>query len=656
MASGLLFGTSFRRLQTEARGGLRARDSSPMKTGCLALAVFSFCAGGATPAVALTPVAAQHGMVVSSEQNASEAGVEIMKAGGNAVDAAVAVGFALAVTHPWAGNIGGGGFMLIRMASGEMAFVDYREEAPAKAARNMYLDAQGNLVPQASIVGALAVGVPGTVAGLALAEQKYGKLDLARVMEPATRLAGQGFPVSYGLAESLKDSQGLLQKFRDSRRIFLRDGKPYEPGEILRQPELAGTLKRIAAQGPDGFYKGPVAQAIVATMEKYHGLITADDLAGYQAKLRPPIVGHFRGYTIVSAPPPSSGGIALLEMLNILEPLELGSADSYPSMHLMVEAMRRAYADRAAYLGDADFVKVPVTGLTSPEYAAKLRQEILETKPDSPVAAGKPTGWEEESSTTHYSVVDADGDAVSNTYTLNGGYGSGVTVEGAGFLLNNEMDDFAAKPGSPNMFGLVQGEANAIAPHKRPLSSMTPTIVLENESVREDETRGSGRGTREQDGTRDSRLGTREEEWSQANVGLSGPGSSASGTEGKKADVPSRIPSPEPRAPVRLVLGSPGGGTIINTVLEVLLDVLAFKMDVREAVTLPRFHDQWMPDKLVLENWGFSSDTIDKLKEAGYQVSVRGHLGECQAIEINPRTGWRFGAADPRGDGRAVGY
>jgi len=535
-------------------------------------------------------------MVVSSEQHASEAGVEIMKVGGNAVDAAVAVGFALAVTHPFAGNIGGGGFMLIRMASGEAVFVDYREEAPGKAAHNMYLDAQGNVVPQASIVGALAVGVPGTVAGLALAEQKYGKLGLSRVLEPAIRLAAEGFPVSYSLAESLKGSQRLLEKFSESRRIFLREGKPYEPGDIFQQPDLAATLRRIGAQGVDGFYKGPVAQAIVSTMEKYQGLIALDDLARYEAKLRAPVVGHFRGYTIVSAPPPSSGGVALLEMLNILEPLDLGAADSYPSMHLMVEAMRRAYADRAAYLGDTDFVKVPVAGLTSPEYAAKLREEILNTKPDSPVAAGKPAGWEEESSTTHYSVVDAEGNAVSNTYTLNGGYGSGVTVESAGFLLNDEMDDFAAKPGSPNMFGLVQGEANAIVPHKRPLSSMTPTIVLEQ----------SG--------------------------------------------------NPDSKGAVRLVLGSPGGGTIINTVLEVLLGVLAFKMDVREAVTLPRFHDQWMPDKLVLENWGFSSDTVDKLTQAGYQVSVRGHLGECQAIEIDPRSGWRFGAADPRGDGRAVGY
>ena len=614
-----------------------------MKAACWTFAIFSLCAWSAQPAGAFTPVAARNGMVVSSEQHASEAGVEIMKAGGNAVDAAVAVGFALAVTHPFAGNIGGGGFMLVRMASGEAVFVDYREEAPGKAARNMYLDAQGNLVPQASIVGALAVGVPGTVAGLALAEQKYGRLGLARVLEPAIRLAGQGFPVSYSLTESLQDSQRLLERFTDSHRIFLRDGKPYQAGEIFKQPELAETLRRIAAQGPDGFYKGPVAQAIVATMEKYHGLITLDDLAGYQAKLREPIVGHFRGYTIISAPPPSSGGIALLEMLNILEPLDLGSADSYASMHLMVESMRRAYADRAAYLGDTDFVKVPVAGLTSPEYAAKLRQEILEAKPDAPVAAGKPAGAEEESSTTHYSVVDADGNAVSNTYTLNGGYGSGVTAEGAGFLLNNEMDDFASKPGSPNMFGLVQGEANAIAPHKRPLSSMTPTIVV-------------GSDQWEKGGTRDSGLGPREEQGGKVRNETSGPGS-PTGTSGvQTANAAPRVPSPESRAPIRLVLGSPGGGTIINTVLEVLLDVLAFKMDVREAVTLPRFHDQWMPDKLIMENWGFSSDTVDKLKQAGYQVSLRGHLGECEAIAIDPQTGWRFGAADPRGDGRAVGY
>lgn len=512
----------------------------------------------------------------------------MLRAGGNAVDAAVATGFTLAVTHPAAGNIGGGGFMLIRRASGESVVVDYREQAPAAASRDMYLDAKGEANLEASTVGPLAVGVPGTVAGLALAEQKNGKLGLARVLEPAIRLAEQGFPVSYSFSETLREASELLSKFPESRRIFLRDGRPYEPGEIFKQPDLARTLREIARRGPKGFYTGRVARAIVATMEKHHGLMKLLDLEQYQAKLRPPLVGHFRGYEILTVPPPSSGGVGLIEMLNVLEPLELGPPNSFQAMRLIAETMRRAYADRAAYLGDADFVSVPVVGLTNPQYAAKLREAILEAKAQSPVQPGKPQVFE-SGQTTHYSVVDAEGNAISNTYTLNGGYGSGVTVEGAGFLLNNEMDDFAAKPGTPNMFGLVQGEANTIAPRKRPLSSMTPTIVLQ---------------------------------------------------DGK----------------VRLVLGSPGGGTIINTVLQVLLNVTVFKMDVREAVTSPRFHHQWNPDVLVLERWGFSADTLQKLREAGYKLALRDNIGECEAIEIDPRTGWRFGAADPRGDGKAVGY
>ncbi|HEV2492610.1 MAG TPA: gamma-glutamyltransferase [Terriglobia bacterium] len=559
------------------------------------------------PASAFEPVAARHGMVVTSEPLATDAGVEILQAGGNAVDAAVAVGFALAVTYPYAGNIGGGGFMLVRMATGDAAFIDYREEAPAAATRNMYLDPKGDVIPEASIVGARAVGVPGTVAGLALAEQKYGKLGLARVMAPAMRLAAEGFPVSYALARSLRGNRALLEKFEASRRIFLRDDKLYEPGEIFKQPELADTLRLIALTGPDGFYRGPTAQALLDTMTKYGGLITLADLAQYRAKVRQPLVGHFRGYTVLSAPPPSSGGVALVEMLNVLEPLDLGAPESYHSIELMTETMRRAYADRAAYLGDADFVSVPTGTLTSREYAAQLRAEILASKPDSPVKAGLSAAPAEGGQTTHFSVVDAKGNAVSNTYTLNAGYGSGVTVEGAGFLLNDEMDDFASKPGVPNMFGLIQSEANAIAPHKRPLSSMTPTIVLEEPRAL----------------------------WALM--------------------IPQGEPIPK-RHPLRLVLGSPGGGTIINTVLQVVLNVLVFKMDAREAVTAPRFHHQWMPDVLQMEDWGFSTDTLDKLKEAGYKLRVRGRIGECQAITVDPQTQWRFGAADPRGDGKAAGY
>jgi gamma-glutamyltranspeptidase/glutathione hydrolase len=544
-------------------------------------------------ATGLQPVAGRHEMVASSEPNATEAGVDILKAGGNAVDAAVAVGFALAVTHPFAGNIGGGGFMLVRLASGESAFVDYREEAPGAASHDMYLDSSGNPLASASQVGALASGVPGTVAGMALAERKYGKLGLSQVMQPAIRLASSGFDVSYALAQGLRSESEKLGNFDESRRIFLRDGKYYEAGEIFRQAELARTLEAIALHGPDAFYHGAVARQIAATMEKHHGLISVTDLAQYQAKIRDPLVGHFRGHTILTAPSPSSGGVGLIEMLNILEPLDLGPPDAYASMHLMIEAMRRAYADRAQYLGDADFVQVPVSGLISKNYAAGLRQQILDAKPDAPVRAGTPAPAE-SSTTTHYSVVDAEGNAVSNTYTLNAGYGSGLTVEGAGFLLNDEMDDFAAKPGSPNMFGLIQGEANAIAPRKRPLSSMTPTIVLED---------GAGGN--------------------------------------------------EPQ--LRLVLGSPGGGTIINTVLQVLLNVLVFKMDVQQAVTQPRFHNQWMPDQVLLERT-ISQDTVDRLQEAGYKVKQVEGIGDCQAIAVDLATGWRFGAADPRGGGRADGY
>lgn len=375
-------------------------------------------------------------MVASSEPLASQAGVQILQAGGNAIDAAVAVGFALAVTHPVAGNLGGGGFMLIRLADGESVVVDYRESAPAAAFRDMYLDSKGEPIPDESTVGALAAAVPGTVAGLVLAEKKYGKLGLARVLAPAISLARGGFKVSYGFSQSLRLDRDLLSKFDASRRIFLRDGRLYEPGETFRQPELARTLEAVARRGKDGFYRGEVARAILATMRKYHGLITEQDLAHYQPILRRPLVGHFRGYEILGAPPPSSGGVGLVEMLNILDPLDLGRPNSFQSIHLIAEAMRRAYADRAAYLGDADFVSVPVARLTDPDYAAKLRNEILHSKPDAPITGGNPGGFEGPQ-TTHYSIADAEGNAVANTYTLNNSYGSGVTVEGAGFLLND---------------------------------------------------------------------------------------------------------------------------------------------------------------------------------------------------------------------------
>ncbi len=347
----------------------------------------------ALPAYAFTPVAGRSGMVASSEPLASQAGVEILQAGGNAVDAAVAVGFALAVTFPQAGNLGGGGFMLIRMANGDAMVVDYREQAPAAATRGMYQDAQGNVIPGASTTGARAAGVPGTVMGLALAEEKYGHLGLARVMAPAIRLARNGFPVSYSLAQHFRSERALLEKFDGSRHIFLRDGNLYEPGAVFRQPDLARTLAAIAKRGPQAFYSGAAAKALVATMRKYNGLITREDLEHYQAKLRPPLVGHFRGFDILSVPPPSAGGTMLIEMLNVLEPLDLGTANSYASIHLLAETMRRAYADRASYMGDADFASVPVAGLTSPRYAAQLREEILRARPEAPVRPGRAAGF-----------------------------------------------------------------------------------------------------------------------------------------------------------------------------------------------------------------------------------------------------------------------
>jgi gamma-glutamyltranspeptidase / glutathione hydrolase len=411
------------------------------------------------------PIRTQHAMVVSIHHLAADAGVEIMREGGNAIDAAVATGFALAVVHPAAGNIGGGGFMLIRLHDGKSTFIDYREKAPQAARANMYLDAKGDVIPEASIVGYKAIGVPSSVAGMVYAEKKYGQLDLKRVMQPALRLARDGFVLSTEEAQELHDRE--LSLFPESKRIFQRDGNFYQPGEFLRQPDLARTLARIS-ENPDSFYHGDLAKEIAKAIRKGGGLVTQRDLANYQVKEREPVVGTYQDYTIISSPPPSSGGIALIEALNILEGYNLSRlGDRMPAeMHLIVEAYRRAYMDRGDYLGDPDSA-----GLKRP--AGFL--------PPPPRAASKTS---DHVNTTHYSVVDADGNAVSVTTTLNNSFGSGATAEGLGFLLNDEMDDFAAKQGVPNMFGLIQGPANAIAPGKRPLSSMTPTIVLRDGKLR----------------------------------------------------------------------------------------------------------------------------------------------------------------------------
>jgi gamma-glutamyltranspeptidase/glutathione hydrolase len=439
-------------------------------------------------------------MVVSVHRLASRAGAQMMKAGGNAVDAAVAVGFTLAVVYPEAGNLGGGGFMLIRTADSKIHFIDYREKAPAAATANMYLDAKGNVVEEASTVGYKAIGVPGSVAGMVYAEQKYGKLSLERVMAPAIKLARDGFVLA---AADAKDLQGeeVLARFPESKRIFQRDGNYYKAGELFKQPDLARTLQRIASQ-PDDFYHGAMARELAATMQKGGGLITADDLAQYEVKEREAVRGSYRGYEIISAPPPSSGGVTLIEILNILEGYDLGKLRGRPpqAVHLTVEAFRRAFFDRADFLGDPDFSRIPVAQLIDKRYAAAWRESIdpahasvskdlrrpaifseLEQYAELHSRTGARTSAiVEPNQTTHYSVVDPQGDAVAVTTTLNASFGSGVTAEGLGFLMNDEMDDFASKQGTPNMFGLIQGPANAIGPGKRPLSAMAPTIVLKD--------------------------------------------------------------------------------------------------------------------------------------------------------------------------------
>ncbi|HEY6212776.1 MAG TPA: gamma-glutamyltransferase [Vicinamibacterales bacterium] len=487
------------------------------------------------PLGARQPVHARHGMVVAMEATAADVGVAVLKRGGNAVDAAVAVGFALAVTHPFAGNLGGGGYMLVRLADGRNTFIDFRERAPEKASRDMYLDAKGELTRD-SVEGWRSSGVPGTVRGFEMAVAKYGKKSWAENMAPAIELASKGFPVSYALSESLKGSRSLARD-PESKRIFQKGGAFFDVGDTLVEPELAQTLERIAKNGAKEFYEGETAAKFADEMAKHAGLISKRDLAAYQAIERTPLTGQYRNYTIITAPPSSSGGIALLEMLGILNGTgyEKGGAGSASAIHYLAEAMRRAYADRNTYVGDPAFVKVPIAGLLDPAYLARLRASIdpVKATPSDQVQPGRPVG-SEHLETTHYSVVDGDGNAVAVTYTLNGGYGNGITVPGLGFLLNNEMDDFAAKPGTANMFGLVQGETNAIAPGKRPLSSMTPTIVLK---------------------------------------------------DGK----------------LFMTAGAPGGSRISTAVAQVILNVLDFGMNVQDAVDFPRVHHQWQPDKLSLE-------------------------------------------------------
>jgi gamma-glutamyltranspeptidase/glutathione hydrolase len=547
------------------------------------------------------PVRARHAMVASVHPQASGVGAQVMREGGNAVDAAVAVGFALAVVHPAAGNLGGGGFMLYRTAKGETHFLDFREKAPAAASRNMYLDKQGNVTEQ-SWFGYRSAGVPGTVAGLVDAERRWGKLGVAKVMAPAIRLAREGVAITQYEAAMMRDED--LARDPVSKRIFQRNGHFYEQGEILKQPELAATLERIA-RNPDEFYHGPLAIQIATAIQKGGGLITVADLADYKVVERTALHGSYRGYDIYSAPPPSSGGIALIETLNILEGFDLHAAkrNSARHLHLVAEAYRRAFFDRSVFLGDPDFVDTPVAQLTDKKYAAEWRSSIDPNKAsksselqrpsmaelDQSAASHAPYIGPEKQDTTHYSIVDEAGDAVAVTTTLNDSFGSRVTLPGLGFLLNDEMDDFAAKPGVPNMFGLIQGEANAIEPGKRPLSSMTPTMVV-----------------------KDGRL--------------------------------------------LLVLGSPGGPTIISTVANVLTNAVDFGEDIQRAVNAPRFHHQWMPDELRVEAWQLSPDTVELLEKMGHKIKRAASWGDAECVAIDWKTGERLGASDARNGGSAVGW
>ncbi len=541
--------------------------------------------------LARQPVLGQHAMVVAQEPLAADVGLAVLKAGGNAVDAAVAIGFALAVTYPFAGNIGGGGFMLVRFADGKTTFIDFREKAPRRASRNMYLDANGKVTLD-SIVGWRACGVPGSVRGFGLAHEKYGRKPWAELLDPAIQLAAGGFPVTFQYSQSLIPgtfTNKLLSQFPESKRIFLAA----HYGDKLIQPELAATLTRIRDQGPGDFYQGEIAHRIAAEMKANGGLITLDDLKQYRAVERTPLRGKYNGYEIITSPPPSSGGIGILQMLGMLQGsgYEKGGAGSAATIHYVAEVMRRFYADRSEYFGDPDFFKVPGNKLLDPRYIASRRASIdpREATPSQQIRAGNLTTYE-STETTHFNVIDSEGNAVAVTYTLNGGYGNGVTVPGLGFLLNNEMDDFAAKPGEENMFHLIQGEANAIQPGKRPLSSMTPTIL-----------------------TRDGK--------------------------------------------VFMVLGAPGGSRIINGVLQVILNVVDFHMNVQDAIDWPRFHHQWMPDQLYLER-GISPDTVAILREMGHKIAPYENtnpvVARVEAI-VNDNS-WLQGGADGRGNAKAEGY
>jgi len=537
----------------------------------------------------LLPGTFENGVVVSAHRLASEAGVDILKRGGNAVDAAVAVSYVLAVVHPEAGNIGGGGFMVIRTPGGRATAIDYREKAPGRAYRDMYLDEKGNVIKHLTRDGALAAGVPGAVAGTMYALEKYGTMSREEVLRPATELAEKGWILDRPMGGE------KFKMFPPSDAVFNKpDGSRYEVGELWVQKDLAKTLQAIAKQGRDGFYKGTVAELIVKTMERYGGIITHEDLENYRCVERTPVTGTYRGYGIVSMAPPSSGGMSLIEMLNILERYDISASgwNTAKTVHLMAEAERRVFADRAEYIADPDFVEVPVKTLTSKRYADIRAKDIdpSHATASAQVTCGDVTHVPYESDeTTHYSIVDKSGMAVAVTTTLERSYGSYLVVEGAGFLLNNEMGDFSAKTGVPNSAGLVYGNANAIEANKRMLSSMTPTIVAKNDQN-------------------------------------------------------------------FMVIGSPGGPTIITTVLQCIMNVIDHGMTIQQAVAARRFHHQWLPDRIEYEIGAFSEETIAQLRKLGHALVSRSSIGNAQGILIDPETGRLTGQADPRKNGAATGY
>jgi len=537
------------------------------------------------------------GLVISSSSIASQVGASILRKGGNAVDAAVATAFALAVTYPGAGNIGGGGFMVVRLKDGTATTIDYRERAPRGSTPTMYLDSAGNISRRLTATGYLAPGVPGTVRGLGLAHRKFGKLPWREVVMPAAELASKGFPLDSSLAHSLtREAEQAMKPYSASVTAYGKPGGgPWQPGDTLVLADLGRTLTAIATRGADVFYTGWIADSIAADMHRNGGLITKQDLADYRAKERAPMRGRYNGYDIITMPPPSSGGVAMVEMFNILSHFDLAKDGRWSpeTLHLMIEAMRRAYVDRARYLGDPDFVQMPIARLTSASYAAGLAAHIDRAKATSSVELGKDIVTStsvatESDETTQISVVDKDGNGVSNTFTLEGGYGSHVVVRGAGFLLNNEMGDFNKKPGETNVQGDIGTRANLIAPGKSMLSSMSPTIV----------------------------------------------------TKGGK---------------LFMVTGSPGGRTIINTVMEVVLNATGFGMNAREAVDAPRLHHQWLPDVATFEHGALPDSTLARLQAMGHTVEQRGRQGDAHTIIFDPKTKIAYGANDRRSsDSRAV--